>query len=549
MTMQSCLDLEPKTQLADTNYWKSPEHFKLFATQFYGWSADFRWLDDSQHADIRSDLFAGSTVNIYSNGTNSIPSSDKHYTDNYNRIRQVNTLLQQADAYEQQADIAISVGEARFFRAYCYFELLQAYGDLIIARTPLDIDSPEMQKARNPRTEVADFIIDDLKEAAKLLPVDKAISSSDEGRLSSEAALAFLSRVALYEGTWEKFHNGGQNTERTKDLLNTAAQAAHDVMAGGAFELFAPQELGTEAYKYLFILENEKSNPANINKTGNKEYIFTRRHDPVINSIGFNITQGRLGNALYVTRKMANMYLQSNGLPINPQTWNYTKVDDEYKNRDNRMNNQLMVPGQTYWGTNGGRIDWSGDAAEIANASHRNFMPQTGTGYFPHKWCSERDGVPTGMEAYDFPVIRYAEVLLNYAEAMNEAYGPDQAPGDYALTALDALQLVRDRASLQLPIVTAATRDEFREAVKHERRIELAFEDHRYWDLLRWKDAMEVLNKPVRGVKVTKTGEGKWSYTQTEVATRTFLERNYYMPFTRSEVENSNHTLEQNPGY
>ena len=176
-------------------------------------------------------------------------------------------------------------------------------------------------------------------------------------------------------------------------------------------------------------------------------------------------------------------------------------------------------------------------------------MPQTGTGYFPHKWCSERDGVPTGMEAYDFPVIRYAEVLLNYAEAMNEAYGPDQAPGDYALTALDALQLVRDRASLQLPIVTAATRDEFREAVKHERRIELAFEDHRYWDLLRWKDAMEVLNKPVRGVKVTKTGEGKWSYTQTEVATRTFLERNYYMPFTRSEVENSNHTLEQNPGY
>ena len=130
MTMQSCLDLEPKTQLADTNYWKSPEHFKLFATQFYSWSADFRWLDDSQHADIRSDLFAGSTVNIYSNGTNSIPSSDKHYTDNYNRIRQTNTLLQQADAYEQQADIAISVGEARFFRAYCYFNLVRAFGEV-----------------------------------------------------------------------------------------------------------------------------------------------------------------------------------------------------------------------------------------------------------------------------------------------------------------------------------------------------------------------------------------------------------------------------------
>ena len=132
---------------------------------------------------------------------------------------------------------------------------------------------------------------------------------------------------------------------------------------------------------------------------------------------------------------------------------------------------------------------------------------------------------------------------------MNEAYGPDQAPADYTLTALDALQLVRDRASLQLPVVRATTRDEFRKAVIHERRIELAFEDHRYWDLLRWKDAMEVLNKPVRGVKVTKIGDGKWKYEETEVAARTFLERNYYMPFTRSEVENSNHTLEQNPGY
>ncbi len=138
------------------------------------------------------------------------------------------------------------------------------------------------------------------------------------------------------------------------------------------------------------------------------------------------------------------------------------------------------------------------------------------------------------------------KAALNEAKALLAQARKDKA---FKSSLPRALQLVRDRASLQLPIVTAATRDEFREAVKHERRIELAFEDHRYWDLLRWKDAMEVLNKPVRGVKITKTGEGKWSYTQTEVATRTFLERNYYMPFTRSEVENSNHTLEQNPGY
>ena len=116
------------------------------------------------------------------------------------------------------------------------------------------------------------------------------------------------------------------------------------------------------------------------------------------------------------------------------------------------------------------------------------------------------------------------------------------------MTARQALQMVRDRASSKLPKVVASDKDSFRDAVKHERRIELAFEDHRYWDLLRWKDAMTVLNNPVLGVAVERNGEG-WSYKVQEVATRTFYEKNYYLPFLRSEIENSNNTLEQNPNY
>jgi hypothetical protein len=131
---------------------------------------------------------------------------------------------------------------------------------------------------------------------------------------------------------------------------------------------------------------------------------------------------------------------------------------------------------------------------------------------------------------------------------MNEGYGPDAVPTGYAMSARQALQQVRDRASSKLPKVTASSKEDFREAVKHERRIELAFEDHRYWDLLRWKDAMDILNRPVLGVKVTKNDEG-WDYEVAEVATRTFYEKNYYLPFLRSEIENSNNTLEQNPNY
>jgi hypothetical protein len=171
------------------------------------------------------------------------------------------------------------------------------------------------------------------------------------------------------------------------------------------------------------------------------------------------------------------------------------------------------------------------------------------TGYYLKKFLTDNLNLTQGQNAqHNWVAYRWAEVLLNYAEAMNEAYGPDAVPAGYLMSARQALQKVRDRASVNLPKVTASDKESFREVVKHERRIELAFEDHRYWDLLRWKDAMDVLNKPVLGVKITKNGEG-WNYEVTEVATRTFYERNYYLPFLRSEIENSNNTLEQNPNY
>lgn len=558
LTFQSCLDMEPKTQLADTNYWQTPDHFKLFATQFYGWTVDFKQLDDSPHSDVRSDLRTGITLDVYSNGTNSIPSSDKTYTNNYNRIRLVNTLLQQAEGYAAPADIETSVGEAHFFRAYCYFDLLQVYGDVIITRTPLDIDSPEMQMARNSRDEVVDFILEDLEEAIRLLPEANEISSKDEGRLSSQAASAFLSRVALYEGTWQKFRNGGQNNDRSSALLDIAATSAHDVIESGFFELFAPEELGTEAYKYLFILENDKSNPAGITKSGNKEYIFTRRHDPTLASIGFNITQGRLGNAVYVTRKMANMYLQSNGLPINPQTWDYSKVDSEFKDRDNRMSNTLMIPGHTYWGTGGGRIDWTGSAEEIANASHKNFMPSTGTGYFPHKWCCERDGVPTGMEAYDYPIIRYAEVLLNYAEAVFER---DDKISDEDLAI--SLNLTRKRVNPNMPDLTnafvSANNLDMRTEIRRERTVEFYDENFRIDDLKRWKTAEEEMPMNLTGVKWRGTEyETKWSDASSKTMDaegciiyeqgRVWEEKHYLYPLPIDQLK-LNPNLKQNPGW
>lgn len=224
--LHSCLDLDPKDQIADGNYWQTATDFKLFSNQFYGWTRDFKnSVYDAPHSDKRSDLIMDKgSKNVFANGTNSIPASDGNYTDAYNRIRRTNILLQKAESFANQSDIAQYIGEAKFFRAYCYFDLLQLFGNVIVVTTPIDVTAPEMQAARNDRSEVADLIIQDLKDAAELLPVTSTV---EKGRVGREGAWAMLSRVALYEGTWQKFRG---NTARGKDLLDIAANAAKEVI-------------------------------------------------------------------------------------------------------------------------------------------------------------------------------------------------------------------------------------------------------------------------------------------------------------------------------
>jgi len=138
-----------------------------------------------------------------------------------------------------------------------------------------------------------------------------------------------------------------------------------------------------------------------------------------------------------------------------------------------------------------------------------------------------------------------------YAEAMNEAYGPDATVAGYKYTARQALTLVRNSISTSLPAAATTDVDEFRKAVKHECQVEFAFEDHRYWDLLRWKDAETVLNTPVKGVIVTKDDSGNFVYQENDNAGERVFQKtkNYHLPFARGEVVNSGGTITQNEGY
>lgn len=552
----SCLDLDPKDQIADGNYWGSISDFKLFANQFYGWTRDFSTsIYDAPHSDKRSDLIMDKgSKNIYSNGTNTVLASDKNYTDNYNRIRRANILLQKAEAFSNPDDIAQYVGEARFFRAYCYFELLQLFGDVIITEKPLDVTDPEMQAVRNGRGEVADFIIRDLQEATRLLPVTSAV---ENGRIGSEGAWAFLSRVALYEGTWQKFRN---NEDRGKELLDISANAAKEVIDSKKFSLYNPAILGDSAQKYMFILEDVKSNPAGLQKNSNTEYIFSRRHDETLEPINQDITNQCLANAQLISRKLAAMYLCQDGLPIEKS--DLYKFDetgmmiDEYKNRDNRMLYTLCVPGGYYWNNSSSRVNWMSDGTEKAAAAFKNFNPATGSGYHNQKWATERK-VMSKQEGYDYPIIRYAEVLLNYAEAVFER---DDKISDSDLNI--SLNLVRNRVNTKMPKLSNDFVEnnglDMRVEIRRERTVELFNEGFRIDDLKRWKTAETEMPKDFLGIKWTGTEyQTKWANVSYEKngdgyiileSGRKWENKHYLYPLPSDQLQ-LNPNLKQNPGW
>jgi len=550
------MDLEPLSDLGDNLVWDNAANFQLFANQFYSWPHDFdRAVSDEPHSDYRSDLVAGSSMNVYSQGTNAIPATDANYTKLYKRIYYTNLLLKNAESFDVPADIIVPVAEAKFFRAYSHFELVQLYGDAIILTEPLDLDSEKLYGKRNDRGEVIDQVIKDLKDAVGGLPE----TSSEAGRLNKYIAYAMLSRVALYEGTWQKFHTNGKdatsNTSRSTELLTIAKDAANEVIKGGKYQLFYNEKLGNESYRYMFTLEDgAQCNPANLSKSDNTEYIFVKRHRNG-DKTAWNLTHGMVANACYVTRKLANMYLCSDGLPIGKSSkfQQYAGVTDEFQNRDNRMGNNMLYHGQQYWNNDGKwRTTWTD--ADLTSSLTANV--RSGSGYQNRKWGTERQ-VEDYYESYDFPVIRYAEVLLNYAEAVYELNGTiTDSELDYSLNK------VRLRVNPSMPklssTLVSANNLSMREEIRRERTVELVLEGFRIDDLKRWATAPDEMPQDMLGVQVTDTWfETNWTDHKRSLSSdgclilysdRTWNDKLYLYPLPSDQLQ-LNPQLEQNPGW
>ena len=565
--LNSCMDFEPEDKMGDNLVWNSQENFQLFANQFYGWLRDFQagdyqsGLSDGVHSDFRSDLICTSSENVYSMGTFSKPATDGNYGTLYKRIYYTNLLIKNAQDFGEDK-VGAPLGEAYFFRAYLYFELVQIYGDAILLTEPLDLNSDKLNAARDSRTVVIDQVLADLDNAAKYLPEQPM----DDGRLCKDAAYAFAGRVALYEGTWEKFHQADlwqtgdvtntTNSERVSKLLHKAITSSEKVMKNGHYQLFNNATLGSMSYRYLFILEDaDKCNPADAHKSDNKEYIIKRRHRAG-DKMAMNITHAMTGNIVYYTRKYANMHLCQDGLPINlsPLFAGYTQPTDEFKNRDNRMAMNMLQHNENYWNNDGKwRTTWTD--ADLASSLIANVRGSQ-TGYANKKWGVERQ-VADYYESMDYPVLRYAEVLLNWAEAKYE-YDGQINDGDLN----KSLNQVRKRSNPTMTLLSnalvSANGLDMREEIRRERTVEMILEGMRIDDLKRWGLALIEMPMDQEGVQWSGTWfEANWTPRPYPVnskgclirySNRVWVDRNNLYPLPSDQLQ-LNPSLNQNPGW
>ncbi|GHV58033.1 starch-binding protein [Bacteroidia bacterium] len=485
-------------------------------------------------SDEAEQTAAASSSQFFNNGSwNAYYNPLDIYAENYMGIRAANYFLEYSVDYKEKLaqnrdtlsdrgakyredveDVEWLRAEAHILRAYFYSELVTRYGSVPFVKETLAIDD-NLDLPRTPYENIVDFIVAEIDQNKDALQANwKTRDVNRDGRFDLGVALALKSRILLYAAS--PLHNEGNNTVKWEK----AAEAAYDVICLNRYSLH-------NNYRNLFLETNSATSA---------EVILAIRCGSSNGLERSNYPIGTEGGYSGVT--------PSHNLVA---AYEYTGTPDPqnpYTNRDPRLAASVVTNNSTWTGRTleiwpGGR-----DARNNANASR--------TGYYLKKFLNdELDLLHGTTKIHNWIVFRYAEILLNYAEAMNEAYGPDNNNG-YSLTAREALNQVRNRPGVNLPPVDVATGDKtaMREKIKHERQIELAFEDHRYWDLIRWKDAETELNKPLKGIEATKIADNTFSYTELNVESRKFIApKMYYFPIPNSEIRKSKGILVQNPGW
>ena len=539
------LDLQPQSEITDVTFWKTPNDFKLADNWFYLNTLDDPRYYGTKNNDNMSDIAIDVQPDPISSGTYVAPEEDGVWNDAFSGIRNANKVIEQGENSTIKDEILPFLGEGYFFRAYNYFTLLKSFGGVPLIDKVLDTSSEEIYSMRATRDEILNLIISDLDKAI----ADLAIKNTTEsGRICKEAAKAFKARVCLFEGTWRKFHETGD----ANTLLDMAIAESKGVIDSKSYALYKGK--AADSYRYLFIDQTSQNN---------KESILVKKYRTNINVNGW--AYGVSWGPLSPTKKIADMYLCTDGLPIekSPLFGGYNTCRSEFQSRDPRMTQSLILPAISVIRPqfSASRPQWPG----VDNNRNIN------SGYMLYKFISEMPTPGNGGGAFDWNVMRYAEVLLIYAEASFERNGSiSDANLDISINVL------RDRVlmgRLTNALVTANGLG-MRTEIRRERTIELAFEGYRWDDLRRWKTAETELLSSLLSIKVTGTQwdtqkitidgnstrskfynlpvdqlENGYKILQNSSQRKFDPAKNYLLPIPTKQISLNPDKLKQNPGW
>ncbi|WP_421876593.1 RagB/SusD family nutrient uptake outer membrane protein [Marinoscillum sp.] len=519
------LDLAPENTFTDLTYWTSQSKARSVLNTAYSqmMSSGYFFYNEALSDNAYNGRGDNQGAASLAAGTYdpSLARLNQEWNFHYTGIKTCNILLANIDRVPDIDEETLNVmkAEARFLRAYQHFQLMTWWGDVPLLDEDIDIETA-LSIDRTPKAQVLDFILTELDAVIDVLPTNTEYSEEEFGRITSGAAVALKARVLLYEGDWEGV------VAECERLIN-----------GTEFGTYALHP----SYEQLFLPAYQLNN----------EVILSLQYVPQFRTWAefFDfapLSAGARLNAMAPTQELVDSYRMINGSMIDEAGSAYDE-SDPYTNRDPRLTHTVVYHGYEWVGVDGETSTIyiePGTAPEGQDLDvYVSGSSSTTTGYYWRKYFdpNHMDGFASGLNLILF---RYADVLLMYAEAKNEQAKLSSADWDLTIRPIRARAGFTDAAALDYN--AAWTQDELREVIRNERRVELAMEGLRIFDIRRWRIAEEVLNGWAHGAQF---GPSEIDNGYIRVNERTFDPSKHYLwPVPRDE-RNLNPNLGQNPNW
>ena len=497
LSVSSCFDLnkEPEGVLSTVKPFTGVGEMTSYLDQFYESGVreqGFNWTGAYiASGDLISDNMSGSAINTRLNGDITLANAGK--LDAYTHIRNVNFMLTNLDNCDEKGSARYKqcVGEAHYFKAWFYYTLFKSYGQLTWLDKPLDPNTDQMLLPRANRTVIADSILSELDKAIANLNEQNSAASM---RVHRDVARALKAEVALYEATWEKYHKAKNDpffdptvtSEKITSYLNQCVEACKAIVDRKVWSIYTTNNAMND-YRQLFQTED---------LSNNKEVLWFKRYDGT--NIGNNVDRylNKGGGSAGITASLVDDYLTIDGQPFVGTAKTDAKkfFGDELKPtlRDPRLSQTVCMPGQQLRPDEGPY-----KLPPLTGASyHKN---ETGYSILKHVQIDFKGSLDAEFRGSTPGIqFRYAEVLLNYAEALAELDGAANATKIVELVSPLRKRVGMPDMDFDREYNTSAdypfhTLDKYLQAVRRERRVELAIEGKRFDDIMRWAAAQELI--------------------------------------------------------